>query len=191
MKFRYINQIYFLLVVMIITFPTSCTEDLGLNSSKSVISFVFSTGPYEGQNLEFSSSNTSDLLNYYELNNRTRVFCNQLSSVDNKVLKSNSSINFAWTGNPIAGKFTTLNFANPGAPNSGDIEIDYQDGEYLSANIPSNVNIQVNEYNEVGNLVRGSFSFSTTLTYEKGSQMGTLATICTVTFSLVRGENRQ
>lgn len=179
----------FLAMISLLFIP-SCLEDLGNDSVVTEIIVSFESGPYAGQTFQFTSSQANDVLNYYTSSNRTRVFCSSLESSDGRSLNVNSSINFAWTGNPQTGTFLSLNFGSPGLPNSGDIDIDFQDGELFTANIPANMDVVISAYGAVDEAVEGQMSFNTTLYREKSGQSSSISTRCNMTFSIKRGADK-
>lgn len=174
------------LILGVITMQ-SCIDDPNLGNAKTAISIQFDKGPYANQTLEFVTNNSSDELQFHVGKNTTRVFCQPLKSVDERGMNNSSSINFAWQGANVSGNFTASNFATPSSAFAGDIELNYSDGEFLSASIPKGVLLTISSYLEVGELVSGSTSFSTDLSYEKGGNSNVVTTNCELTFKIIRG----
>ncbi|MCC6816912.1 MAG: hypothetical protein IT267_10910 [Saprospiraceae bacterium] len=178
-------------LVILVMICNSCVADQYNDKNYSNLSISFNSGPFAGKDIKLNILNSVEVLNYYSLKNTTRVFCTKLEGEAGRNYKPQSSVNFAWIGNPEVGEYLLSNFNNSGSLNSGDIELDYTDGEYLSANIPAQVKVSVFRYDQIDLRVEGEMNFSTNLYHETALGSKTYSTMCTLKFSLFRGVDKK
>ncbi|MEO6189511.1 MAG: hypothetical protein ABIO44_03175, partial [Saprospiraceae bacterium] len=91
------NKCYLLALICLLAIGfNSCVLDPDLNSAKTEITLVFSSGPLANKELKFTSNNKTDELQFYISKNTTRVFVQPLISAENRGMSTSSSINLAW-----------------------------------------------------------------------------------------------
>ncbi len=181
--------VLFFALILIFQF-NSCVPDSDESNNQTELFISFDNGPLAGKDFSFVTPSTVEVLNFFPNANQSRAFVDELESVDGRALKSTSSVNFAWQGAAVNGVFKTFNFSNPTSPNTGDIELQFNDGEFINAAIPSNINLTIFNYQVVDEIVSGSINFSTRVYYEINGKSQSFDSNCTISFGLVRGQDR-